>query len=217
MNRLTIIILIPLAASSTAWAANTKLARSKLDFHMGDIRSAHVRLWRLLKSDTRSKQRQLSNAERAEVRRLLGSSTYLLTGDVAKSRLAFRKSLEFSRRKPLANFEKRDQQVEAIYEKATKGRRSRYTGRVPRPVDVKMAITDLVENRPIGRALVSVQDSYGPFTWAGEPIKLAPGKHRIRIEAPGYKPTQVLWRVNHKKEGRFIQVNLVPLNIFKSR
>lgn len=207
-------ILLTLLWSPYALAANTRLARSKLDFHKGDIRKANARLWRLLKSDTLSKQRQLSNKERAEVRRLLGSSTYLLTGNAAKSRLAYRKSLEFARKRPLFSFEKRDEKVADLYAAATRGRAARYIARPPKPVSVRFAIRDLATDKPIEKAFVSVKDTLSPFAWTGQSIPLEPGKHRLRIEAPGYKPTQVLWNVNHKKEGRFINVKLVPLNIF---
>lgn len=220
MNTATNIIVTAISfllVSFHGYAANTKLARSKLDYHKGDIRKAHLRLWRLLKSDTLSQQRQLSNKERAEVRRLLGSSTYLLTGNVAKTRTAFEKSLEFARKKPLSAFEKRDQHIEAIYSTSTsRKKRRRIRTTVPKPVAVTLALKNIRDNSIIKSAIISVKDTYGPFNWQGEKVKLAPGKHQFRIEAPGYRPTQILWRVTRNRSNRLVQVNLIPLSIFTS-
>lgn len=217
---LTLLVLTTLYPYSLqSYAANSSLARGKLDFHKGEIRKAHWRLWKLLRSDLLSQQRQLTHRERAEVRRLLGSSIFLLTGSTHQSKEAYRRSIEFSPKRNLFEFEKRDDRVENLYKRAAVmgDHEVRRAKRASRSLPVKIKLYNMIDKSGINEAIISVKDTYSPFVWTGESIYLEPGKHRFRIDAPGYMPTHVLSRVKSKKSTRTIFVNLKPLDILTYR
>lgn len=191
-------------------ASKLNLELYKSYYHIGLVKEAHNGLWKMIRIDNMRSQSLYSSLEKAEIYRLIGSSSYVLLKDAEFTESAYAKSLIFNRKQNLVSSELRNEKLIEIFKETENKSKYQIFNKI-NPVKVGLVIDSLNKKSKIQSAIITVKETYSPFDWNGQSLNLLPGSHSLKIEAPGYEPVNVKWNVK-KNVVNTIPIRLKPIS-----